>query len=527
MHLSERIDLVASTIRESVADVVAADCHEIAATADASCTASAIHIPTLKYVSAVVTLDMSSQTTNSRSGGNVFERAGHRLADVVEQWMPSPFLFAIILSYVVFFAGIVVEGAGVGDMVSYWFDGFWAFLEFAMQMVLILMTGFVIAYHPRVNDGIKRLTQVPSTGRQAVVMVGVFSMAIAWIHWGFSLILGAIFAREMGETAVENDIDVHYPLLCVAGYMGLGLTWHWGLSGSAPLLLATEGNEFIELGVIDSIVSTTQTIFNPYALILTSLSIVYAAVMLFFLSPAPQRSRSIRDYLSAEELDEEDDTSDEDVDSDAQTPAERIDNSRILGGVIGLTGVIYVAYLFATQGLDALNLNVVNFGFLFIGLAIYTQPAVYRARFGEAATAAAGIILLFPFFAGIQGMMNASGLSTRLAETLLSVSTPETFPVIAWVTGSIVNLFVPSGGGEWIVLGPSVIQAAQELGIPVGQATIAYAVGDAHTNLLNPFWAIPLLAITGLKAREMFGYAVAMLLLLIPFLTIVLLVLPY
>lgn len=472
---------------------------------------------------------MPSQTTESRAGGNVFEQAGHRLADVVERWMPSPFLFAIILSYVVFIAGIAIEGAGPGDMVSYWFDGFWAFLEFAMQMVLILMTGFVIAYHPRVNNGIQQLTQIPSSGRQAVVMVGVFSMVIAWVHWGFSLILGAIFAREMGETAVKNDIDAHYPLLCVAGYMGLGLTWHWGLSGSAPLLLSTEGNEFITLGVLDSVISTTQTIFHPYALTLTILSIAYAAVMLFLLSPASRRSRSIEAYLSADELSGAavSDDSEKAEDSPGQTPAEHIDNSRILGGVIALTGVIYVAYLFVTQGLDALNLNVVNFGFLFIGVAIYTQPAVYRERFGEAATAAAGIILLFPFFAGIQGMMNASGLSETLAETMLSVSTPQTFPVIAWITGSMVNLFVPSGGGEWIVLGPSVLQAAQDLGVPVGQATISYAVGDAHTNLLNPFWALPLLAITGLKAREMFGYAVAMLLLLIPFLTIVLYLLPY
>ncbi len=468
---------------------------------------------------------MSAEQAEAGGRGNWFERAGHRLAGVVERWMPSPFLFAIILSYVVFVAGIAIEGATPTGMVGYWFDGFWTFLSFGMQMVLILMTGFVIAYHPRVNGGLRRLAQLPSTGRQAVVVVGVFSMAIAWVHWGFSLVLGAIFAREMGIAVEENGIDVHYPLLCVAGYMGLGLTWHWGLSGSAPLLLATEGNEFIALGVLDGVISTTRTIFHPYALALTALGIGYAGIMLALLTPASDRSRSITAYLPSEDLERERATTRSR--SDPRTPAERIDNSRVLGGVIAVTGLLYVGSLFATEGLDALTLNVVNFGFLFLGVALYTRPAVYRERFEEAASAASGIILLFPFFAGIQGMMNASGLSERLAETLLSVSTPETFPVIAWLTGSIVNLFVPSGGGEWIVLGPSVVEAAQQLGVPVGQATIAYAVGDAHTNLLNPFWALPLLAITGLKARELFGYAVAMLLLLIPFLTVVLLVLPY
>lgn len=475
---------------------------------------------------------MSSRDVDPQSGGNAFERMGHRLAGVVERWMPSPFLFAILLSYVVFAAGVLVEGSGPGEMVGFWFDGFWAFLSFAMQMTLILMTGFVIAYHPRVNALLQRLTELPRTPGQAAALVGVFSMGIAWVHWGFSLILGAIFAREMGKTAHEKGIDIHYPLLAVAGYMGLGLTWHWGLSGSAPLALATPGNDFIQAGVVDGVIPTTQTIFSSYALTLTVLSTVFAAAMLYLLSPSPKRARPITDYVDESALSDsttggQEGSADPTPDGGTLTPAERIDNSRLLGGLIALTGVGYVAYLFATDGLDALTLNVVNFGFLFAGLAIYTRPTLYRERFGEAAQSAAGIILLFPFFAGIQGMMNASGLSETFAQTLLDVSTQATFPVVAWLVGSAVNLFVPSGGGEWIVLGPSIIAAANDLGVPVGKATIAYAVGDAHTNLLNPFWALPLLAITGVKAREMFGYAVAMLLLLVPFLGVALYAIPY
>ncbi|WP_323191754.1 TIGR00366 family protein [Halostella sp. PRR32] len=490
---------------------------------------------------------MSTDTT-SADGENAIERAGRRLADVVERWMPSPFLFAIILTYVVFVVGIAVENTGPFEMVEFWVDGFWAFLTFAMQMVLILMTGFVIAYHPRVNDLLQRLAAIPNDGKQAVVLVGVFAMVLGWIHWGLSLIVGAIFAREMGKAAHERGIEVHYPLLCVAGYMGLGLTWHWGLSGSAPLLLNTPGNEFVELDILGGVVPTSQTIFSAYALTLTALSILFAAAVLYLLTPGPERSEGITEFVPETELfgtisdggersdgpeASSEDRSDggEAVDDESAAaepvPAERIDNSRILGGVIALTGVAMVVYTLATQGLDGWNLNVVNFAFLFSGLLIYQRPALYRERFGEAAEAAAGIILLFPFFAGIQGMMNASGLSETIAETLFAVSTPATYPVIAWITGAVVNMFVPSGGGEWIVIGPSVIEAAQDLGVPVGKATMAYAVGDAHTNLFNPFWAIPLLAITGIKAREMFGYAIAMLIALIPFLAVVLFVLPY
>ncbi|MEF8829337.1 MAG: TIGR00366 family protein [Haloarcula sp.] len=462
------------------------------------------------------------------TGETVLERIGYRLSAWVERWMPSPFLFALILSYVVFLAGIGLTGSGPVDMVGFWYDGFWAFLTFSMQMVLILMTGFVVAYHPRVNAGIRRLTELPNTGKQAVVLVGLLTMLLGWIHWGLSLILGAIFAREMGKTAHENGIDVHYPVLCVAGYLGLGLTWHWGLSGSAPLLLATEGNEFIQQGVIDVVVSASETIFHPYGLILTGLSIAYALVVLYVITPSGDQVRGITHYIPEEDLFES--ASDGGVEATAsskQVPAERINHSRVLGGIIGLTGIALVVSQFVQSGIDALGLNIVNFGFLTIGIFIYMDPQTYREKFGDAAAAASGIVLLFPFFAGIQGMMATSGLAQLMANALISASTPQTFPVIAWLTGATVNVFAPSGGGEWIILGPPILEAAQNLGVPVGQATMAYAVGDAHTNLLNPFWALPLLAITRIKAREMFGYAIAMLLALTPFLAVVLFLLPY
>ncbi len=344
---------------------------------------------------------MSSQGV---AGETAIERFGQRMADVIERWMPSPFLFAIILSYIVFLAGIVVEGAGPVEMVFFWFDGFWLFLEFAMQMTLILMTGYVVAYHPRVNRALRRLTYLPNDGKQAAALVGAFSMGIAWIHWGFSLIIGAIFAREMGKTAYERGIDAHYPLLCVAGYMGLGLTWHWGLSGSAPLLLNTPGNEFIELGMVDSVVSTTETVFSSYALSLSATSIVFASLALYALAPSGG-AKPITDYVPEENLNfEAPGAAVAGTAGDgADVPAERIDNSRLLGGVIALTAIAVVGYTFLTEGLGALNLNVLNFGFLFLGLAIYARPRYYRERFGDAAEAAAGIILLFPFLRASRG----------------------------------------------------------------------------------------------------------------------------
>ena len=488
---------------------------------------------------------------SASDGAGVIERIGFRMSEVVERWMPSPFVFAILLTYIVYVAGLVATDSGPVELLEFWYGGFWAFLGFSMQMVLILMTGFVIAYHPRVNAILQRLAEVPNSGAQAAAFVGFISMSLAWVHWGFSLIMGAIFAREMGKVAHRKDINIHYPLLAVAGYMGLGLTWHWGISGSAPLQLTDANNigEGTGFEFLTSTVPAAETIFHPYALTLTALSIVFASAVLYVLAPSGDRAKGITEYVDEADLfdsaadggratddaatdggtDAADaaDPVDEPPAEVADVPAERLNNSRIIGGLVALSGVAILALQFAGQGLGAFTLNAVNFGFLFAGLLIYQRPAYYRDRFNDAAGAAAGIVLLFPFFAGIQGIMASSGLALLLAEGLLEVSTAATYPVIAWVVGSVANLFVPSGGGEWLVVGPSVLQAAQELGVPYGQATIAYAVGDAHTNLLNPFWALPLLAITNVRAREMFGYAIAMLIALIPFLAVALYAVPY
>ena len=485
------------------------------------------------------------------SEAGIIERIGFRMSEIVERWMPSPFVFAILLTYIVYGAGLLATDSGPVELLEFWYGGFWAFLGFSMQMVLILMTGFVIAYHPRVNAILQRLAEIPNSGAQAAAFVGFISMSLAWVHWGFSLIMGAIFAREMGKVAHRKGITVHYPLLAVAGYMGLGLTWHWGISGSAPLQLTDANNIGGGTGFefLASTVPAAETIFHPYALTLTVLSILFASGVLYGLAPSGERAKGITEYVDEAELfdasadggratddaatdggtdaAEAADPVDEppaDVDN---VPAERMNNSRLVGGLVALSGVAILAVQFAGQGLNAFTLNAVNFGFLFAGLLIYQRPAYYRDRFNEAAGAAAGIVLLFPFFAGIQGIMADSGLALLLAEGLLDVSTAATYPVIAWVVGSVANLFVPSGGGEWLVVGPSVLQAAEGLGVPYGQATIAYAVGDAHTNLLNPFWALPLLAITNVKAREMFGYAIAMLIALIPFLAVALYAVPY
>ena len=467
----------------------------------------------------------SSSTTEHEPDLTLVQRFGEAIADRVERWMPSPFLFAILLTYVAAIAAFISEGVSVPEIARSWYGGFWSLLQFAMQMVIILVTGCVVAYHPRVRAGILRLVRLPKNGRQAVVLVGLGSMLTGWVSWGLGLIFGAILAREMGKLAAKNGMAVHYPLLAVAGYMGMSLTWGWGLSSSAGLLQATDGNVFMEQGIVDRVIPATEWVFHPYSLILTVLALIFASIMLYLLSPPEANCRGIARYV---DFKEEVVRKSNPVNLPTNpTLADRIDNSRLLGGLIAFTGVCLFIGAFLTQGLEALNLNVFNFGFLMIGLMLYSSPSRYLNEFQDAVKGSAGVILLFPFYAGIIGIMTGTGLVDTMTESLLSIATKESFAVTAWITGGILNVFVPSAGGEWAIIGGPMMLAGAELGIPHGQTIAAYAVGDAHTNLLNPFWAIPLLAITELRARDMFGYAITMMLLLVPFVAIVLYLLPY
>lgn len=499
---------------------------------------------------------MSDTQPASEPDMTLVQRFGEEVADRVERWMPSPFLFAIILTYVAALAAFLSEGAGATEIALSWYGGFWDLLEFGMQMVLILVTAFVVAYHPRVKAVIDFLVRLPNNGKQAVVLVGVGSMVTGWISWGLGLIFGAILAREMGKYADQNGMALHYPLVAVAGYLGMSLTWGWGMSSSAGLLQATDGNIFMEQGVVDSVIPATEWVFHPYPLTLTVLSILYASIMLYLLCPPVENRRGMRQYLSPDEVDEleeqrQKETKEsrdrgsnvagdggveqtaEELERDtapAETtpdPADRINNSKILGGVLALTGVVLFGRSFVTEGLGALDLNVLNFGFLMVGLILYTSPIDYLEEFYDAVRSSAGIVLQFPFYAGIIGIMTGTGLVNTITEFLLSIATPATFPVIAWLTGAVMNVFVPSAGGEWTIIGGPMMTAGAELGIPHGQTIAAYSVGDAHTNLFNPFWAIPLLAITGLRARDMFGYAITMMIILTPFLAVMLYVVPY
>ncbi len=423
----------------------------------------------------------------------MMQRLTNGSVKLVERFLPDPYVLVLLLSLVVFVAAMVFEGQSPLQMVQYWGDGFWNLLTFAMQMVLVLVTGFVLASTPFFKRILKALGQLARSPGQAVVLVTLVSLAAAWINWGFGLVIGALFARQVARE-VPN---VNYPLLIASAYSGF-MVWHGGLAGSVPLVIATEGHFTADMiGVIP----TSETIFAPFNLLLVlAMFIVIPVVNRLMMGDGGK-------HVDANKLAEE--ASLPELKND--TPAEKLENSRLLAQAIGIMGLIFAGYYFLARS-GSLNLNIVNFMFLILGIILHGRPSRFIASASEAVRGSTGIIIQFPFYAGIMAMMVDSGLASSLSNWFANVANPTTFPLFTFLSAGVVNIFVPSGGGQWAVQAPIMLEAGAALGVEPARTAMAVAWGDAWTNMIQPFWALPALAIAGLSARDVMGYCLIVLL---------------
>jgi short-chain fatty acids transporter len=419
--------------------------------------------------------------------------AARPLVRVFDRYLPDPFVFVLVLTLVVFFAAIVFEGQTPLAVVGMWGDGFWELLSFSMQMLLVLVTGFMLASTAPVKRLLVSLAGRASTPAAAVLLVSVVSLAASWINWGFGLVVGALFAKEMAR-----QIRVDYRLLVAAAYSGF-VVWHGGLAGSIPLSISTPGHPFEEaMGLI----GTGQTIFSVYNLAILAALFVMIPVVNRMMLPAEGDSV----FADAQRLRETD--LDE---GGVERPADRIETWRPLGWIVGGAGLVYLAVYFAGGG--GLTLNVVNFLFLMLAITLHGSPRRLLRALQDAVQGGAGIVIQFPFYAGIMGIMVASGLAASISNGMVSLATETTLPFWTFLSAGVVNFFVPSGGGQWAVQAPVVIPAAEALGVDMARAAMAVAWGDAWTNLVQPFWALPVLGIAGLKAKDIMGFCVMHLLL--------------
>tara|TARA_B100000508_G_C11434680_1_gene265392 strand:- start:46 stop:1257 length:1212 start_codon:yes stop_codon:yes gene_type:complete len=394
-------------------------------------------------------------------------------------------------------------------MIEHWYEGFWNLLAFTMQMVLILVTGHALATAPAVKRWIQRLASQPSSSAQAAALTALVACVFSWFNWALGLIVGAIFALEIGKAAYRQGVKLHYPLIVAAGYSGQ-MVWHMGPSSSSGLTVATSGH-FLE--DVIGIIPITETAFSSYA-ILNSLMLIALVVpaTFYFMSPRKESEMAGIESYAPQFLQE--DTSENNQDNSTSIGT-RLDSVWFTVILLALSGS-YAVMHFSRNGFD-LNLNIVNFLFLFLGLALHKTPVRYMNAVTDATKGASGIILQFPFYGGIMGMVTLSGLAVIFVDAMLSIATPQTLPVISWLAAGLLNIFVPSGGGQWAVQGPILMEVAKELEVSVGRIITAFGAGDTWTNMFQPFWALALLGITGVKARHIMGYCMTLLLIAVPF----------
>ena len=406
-------------------------------------------------------------------------------------------------------------------MLKHWNKGFWTLLTFSMQMCLILVTGYALATSKAIRRAIEALADIPKTGAGAATLVALVAIIAAYINWGLGIIVGALMARQVALRGYQKGVAMHYPLLGAAGYAGLAV-WHGGFSASAPLLVATEGHFLADkIGIIP----VSQTLFSPLNIVVAVFLIIGLPFLFRFLNPLDESETvtidkvlpNIDDLLAEKEEDSEQQRRD--------TVASKLEHSMAISIIVGLMGLIIVVWYFVTKGFK-LNLNIVNFTFMFVGILLHRTPINYVRAITEGTRGCAGIILQFPFYSGIMGMMKFSGLIVVIAGWFVAISNQFTFPLFTFISAGLVNIFVPSGGGQWAVQGPVVVEAAKAIGVSYPKAIMALAYGDQWTNLFQPFWALALLGLTGLKARQIMGYCMAVMLIGIVFFILALLFLP-
>ncbi|MBC77639.1 MAG: short-chain fatty acid transporter [Halobacteriovoraceae bacterium] len=407
---------------------------------------------------------------------------------VARRYLPDAYVFAIILTLVVFLFGWFFMGEDPIKMAVYWGDGFWNLLKFGMQMAMILVTGFTLAKAPLVKKFLLSIAKLPKNNVQAVGLVTICACVASYLNWGFGLVVSALLAMEVAKKLRR----VNYGLLIASAYSGF-LVWHGGLSGSIPLKL-TDPQGPIQKIISREFIGVNETLYAGFNILLL---VVTVSLLTFINCWMAKDEKGLRE-VSLEHHDVEP------IQAYEESPATKLENSLLLSILIGVLFLIYIVNHFASGGGPSLNMMITIF--LFLAIALHYRPSSLLNAFNESVKGSSGILLQFPFYAGIMGMMSGSGLAMEMSEIILSFATSDTLLFFSYLSAGIVNFFVPSGGGQWALQGPVILPVAAELGVDFAKASMAIAWGDAWTNMVQPFWALPVLAAGKCSLREMMGY---------------------
>ncbi|WP_428740760.1 short-chain fatty acid transporter [Tenacibaculum sp.] len=434
------------------------------------------------------------------------------IENVFKKYLPSPFTIAILLTLITLLLALIFtkpeESSAIIyslEVLQFWESGVWSngLLVFAYQMMLILVLGHVLVLSKPVSNLILKATKYCTNTANSAAIVSCTTMLVAFFNWGLGLIFGALLARKVAEHAQKNNIKLNYPIIGAAGYMGL-MVWHGGISGSAPIKINESGHiksimqsvssEEV-LAQIPDVIDYSQTIFSWWNLLIFLLVVITVSATFYFLgkraNPTPI---NLPEYqMNAEEK--------------ATTQAEKLDSSKLLAIVFGALILIAFGYRYWAD-IQQLKItpNLINFFMLGLGIILHGSFKKFTNAVGESISDVSGILIQFPLYFGIMGVMKSTGMVTLISDFFVSISTATTLPIFTFFSAGLVNIFVPSGGGQWVVQGPIVVESALQLGVSLPKAIMALAYGDQITNMLQPFWALPLLGITKLKAKEILPY---------------------
>ncbi|MDF1671897.1 MAG: TIGR00366 family protein [Vicingaceae bacterium] len=441
---------------------------------------------------------------------------------VFKYLLPTPFTIAIVLTIVTFFIAFFVtqpssETAGNYSiqLLKYWEEGIWnsGLMVFAMQMMLMLVLGHILALTKPVNHIISLAVKKCNNTANSAALVTFLTVLVGLFNWGLGLIFGAIFARKVAEHATKQNIKINYPIIGAAGYSAL-LVWHGGLSGSSLAKVAEPGhlkamiNGLIpenQLAILPEQISYWETVGSSMNIFVMILLVLLLPISMYWLGKrSEEKTINITDNDNSEII------------TQKKEGAEILDYSRWFILIFGIILLFYVGYKVAIDyQFDLLKFfNPNNINLLLFSLAILFHKNIYQflKALDKAIGGASGILIQFPLYFGIMGIMSNSGLVNEIANFFVSISTETSYPIYTFFSAGLVNVFVPSGGGQWAVQGPIIVQSAMDLGISLPKSIMALAYGDQLTNMLQPFWALPLLGITGLKAKEILPYTLYMML---------------
>lgn len=423
------------------------------------------------------------------------------LVYVFEQVMPDPFVLSLGLTFVVIvLAALLAPHGTLPVILTSWYDGTFHILGFALQMILILATGYAIADAPIVQRGLRALaSRVTSPTRAALLVFPVVGVA-AWLNWGLGLIVGALLSRE-----IARRVKVDFAWL-VAGSYSAWSVCNSGLSSSIALSQASHGNA---LNLVEKatghVVPLTDTVFAPFVFVPTVLVVVVMTAIFIRMHPKAEHVVAFSESREAGANAADDNGDPHARAAGTSSVAARMERS-MLGTLLLLAlGIGYLAMTWHAKGFE-LDINTTILIFLLAGLALQRTPIAYADAIRRAARQTGSMLLQYPVYGGIMGIMTGTGLAPAIAKTFVAVATPTTLALWSYLSSLIITLLIPSAGGHWAVQGPFVLPAALALHASVAHTAMGVAMAENVSNMLQPFWAVPVVAIAGIRIQRVMGY---------------------